>query len=76
MLAPASPSAPPTTPPLLPSQLDDDPEHQVVSLFFVGAALVGLALAWACVRESTEASLGPDCALPPEEGEVARENNA
>ncbi len=75
MLAPTNPplSPPPATPHLSPPPPfdDDDPElYQVVSLFFVGAALVGLALAWACARESAEAALGPDCALPPEEGEV------
>ena len=81
MLAPASPASqpsppPPPIPPSSPLPLDDDPElYQVVSLFFVGAALVGLALAWACVREAEKTSLGPDCALPPEEGEVATERN-
>ena len=81
MLAPASPASqpsppPPPIPPSSPLSLDDDPElYQVVSLFFVGAALIGLALAWACVREAEKTSLGPDCALPPEEGEVTTERN-
>ena len=87
MLAPASPASPaspalsPLLPPALvppssPLPLDDDPElYQIVSLFFVGAALLGIALAWACVREAEKTSMGPDCALPPEEGEVATERN-
>jgi hypothetical protein len=81
LLAPASPASPPLLPPApappsSPLPLDDDPElYQIVSLFFVGAALLGIALAWACVREAEKTSMGPDCALPPEEGEVATERH-
>ena len=67
MRAPAPPSSPPVPPPL-----NDDPElYQIVSLFFMGAAVVGLALAWVCIWTCAEGSPDPDCALPPEEGEAA-----